>query len=175
MKRITITTAVVAALAALGCDPTATTEIDAPQFRKGPVIESVTGSGHFTDSNGNIRTFTMSAKRLSDGSVIGQWERVNHLGGGSEAAAKSHGVVTCFTNIDGDSVLMGGYATSGAFSTPPNNEVRWQVADNGPGGTDQNSLQWVGGSPGRAAKWCALGGKDSPKQDLTAGNITVRP
>ena len=111
MKRISFATAVTAALAALACEPMATTEVDAPQFRRGRVIESVTGGGNFTDFRGDFRTFTVSAKKFADGSVIGQWERVNHLGGG-EREFKSHGVVTCFSNI-GSSVLMGGFVTSG--------------------------------------------------------------
>ncbi len=168
-------TAALVALTFVACQDgvVAPEEVDAPQFRRGRVIESVTGGGNFTDFRGDFRTFTVSAKKFADGSVIGQWERVNHRGGGAEAMFKSHGVVTCFNNI-GSSVLMGGYATSGRLSTPPNNEVRWHVVDNGPGATDQNSLQFVGQPPGIAALWCdgVFGLNDL--NDVTQGNITVR-
>ena len=174
MKRTSLATAVTAALLALGCERVATTEVDAPQFRKGgPVIESVTGGGSFTF--GHFRTFTVSAKRFADGSVIGRWERVNHIGGGGEATFKSQGVVTCFNNI-GSSVLMGGYATSGRRSTPSNNEVAWHLVDNGPGATDQNSHQFTEQPPGLAALWCNE--RFDPDQlslfDVTQGSITVR-
>ena len=176
MKRTSLATAVTAALLALGCERVATTEVDAPQFRKeGPVIESVTGGGSFTVF-GNFRTFTLSAKRFADGSVIGRWERVNHNGGGSEATFKSQGVVTCFNNI-GTSVLMGGFATSGRRSTPPNNEVAWHLVDNGPGATDQNSHQLTEQPPGIAASWCNEGFPPPPNLtllDVTQGSITVR-
>ncbi len=133
----------------------------------------MTGGGNFTDFRGDFRTFTVSAKKFADGTVIGQWERVNHRGDGSEATSKSHGVVTCFDNI-GSSVLMGGYATSGAASTPPNNEVAWHLVDNGPGATDQNSLQFTRQPPGFAARWCAGEFGLNALNDVTQGQIRVR-
>ncbi len=174
MKCISLATAITAALAALGCEPIATTEAEAPQFRRGRVIESVTGAGGFTDPAGNFRTFTVSAKRFADGTVIGQWERVNHRGGGAEAIFKSHGVVTCFNNI-GSSVLMGGFTTVGPTSGFVNNGNVWHLVDNGPGATDQNSLQFVGQPPGTAALWCDGVFALSALNDVTQGNITVRP
>ena len=158
----------------LGCDPVVQPEAPTPNFAgRGRVVESVTGAGNFTDPNGDFRTFSVSARRFDDGTVTGQWERVNHRGG-SEASSKSHGVVTCFNNIGGGSVLMGGFATSGRNSAPPNNEVGWNVKDNGPGATDQNSLQFVGNPPGIAARWC--GGEFGlfALNDVTQGQIRVR-
>ncbi|NIS64373.1 MAG: hypothetical protein GTO05_04325, partial [Gemmatimonadales bacterium] len=98
-------------------------EAPVPSFSAGPVVQSVTGSGHFVyvkDFN-YIRIFTDVGQRLADGTVRGQWER-----------NMSHGVVTCMTII-GNQAWLGGYATSGPFSTPPNNEVAWRVTDNGQG------------------------------------------
>ncbi len=126
-------------------------EAPVPSFSTGPVVQSVTGSGNFVGVPVFIRIFTDVGQRLADGTVRGQWERVNHgLPGG---AGSSHGVVTCMTII-GNQAWLGGYATSGNFSTPPNNEVAWRVTDNGQGANappDEISLQCVGAEPGFAA------------------------
>ena len=173
MKPILAITAL-SVVSILACDSVVQPEAPTPDFTVGGgVVESVTGAGGFTDGGGNFRTFTVSAKRFADGTVIGQWERVNHRGGGSEAVSKSHGVVTCFNNI-GSSVLMGGFTTVGFRSAPPNNENGWHLVDNGPGATDQNSLQFTGGPPGFAARWCA-GVIGLPLlNNVTQGSITVR-
>ena len=173
MKPISAITAL-SVIGLLACDPVVQPEAPTPDFAtRGRVVESVTGGGNFTDFRGDFRTFTVSAQKFADGTVIGQWERVNHRGGGSEARTKSHGVVTCFNNIGG-SVRIGGFATSGFRSAPPNNEVAWNVVDNGPGATDQNSLQATGEIPGIAARWC--GGEFGliALNDVTQGNIRVR-
>ncbi len=150
-------------------------EAPAPRFSQGPVVQSVTGSGNFHFQGDFVRIFTDVAQLLADGSVRGQWERANPgvPGGG---ATKSHGVVTCFTII-GNQAWLGGYATSGNFSTPPDNEVGWRVVDNGQGANsppDEISLQAVARPPGFAASWCA----NTPPLGtfpIQAGNIQVRP
>ncbi len=168
----------VAALSVVGvlaCDPVVQPEAPTPNFAgRGGVVESVTGSGHF-----RRRTFTVSAQRFADGSVTGQWERINHVAGGGEAEFRSHGVVTCFNNV-GSSVFIGGLATGGRKSTPPNNGVAWRVADNGPGGaTDQNSFQFTGAPPLDVADYCNLVFDEIPTLftilfTILRGNITVR-
>ena len=141
---------------------------------KRAVTQSVSGSGNFTDGNGDFRTFSFNAKLHADGTVKGQWERVNHKENASES--KSHGVVTCFT-IDGNQAWLGGYATSGLYSETPNNEVGWRVVDNGQGNNanpDQISLQYVGAVPGSAANYCADKNEDPTLNDVAAGNIQIK-
>ena len=148
--------------------------INVDGFGKGAVTQSVSGSGNFTDANGDFRTFSFNAKLHADGSVSGQWERVNHRENASES--KSHGVVTCFT-IDGNQAWLGGYATSGVFSDAPNNEVYWRVMDNGQGNNsdpDQISLQAVGRVPGTASFYCEGKFETPVFNDVAAGDIQIK-
>ena len=46
---------------------------------KGSVVQSATGSGSFIFAGGN-RTFSFTAQLFADGSVKGEWQRVNHVG-----------------------------------------------------------------------------------------------
>ena len=145
----------------------------APLPGKGKVVQSVTGAGQFTDGGGDFRTFAFTARRYADGSVAGQWERVNHRG--NAKSTKSHGVVTCFTVV-GNKAWLSGFATSGRFSTPPFNNVAWRVVDNGQGKNspaDQMSLQFVGTSATFAANYCANLPTFQTLFD-TKGNIQVR-
>ncbi len=165
MKCISLATAVTAALAALGCEPIATTEVEAPQFRRGRVIESVTGSGHFTQG-GQLRTFSFSAVKRADGTVTGEWQRFARAIG-----AKAHGDVTCFT-IVGDQAWLGGVVER---TTTIPGEVAWTVIDNGEGAnsaSDQISLQNVGRPPGFADDFCAA---QPPRTlfDIEKGNIQI--
>ena len=159
----------------LACDPVVQPEAPSPDFAGrggGGVVEKVTGAGNFTDPAGNFRTFAFTAQRRADGSVHGQWERVNHRENASET--KSHGRITCFTIVD-NRVWLGGFATSGRLSTPPNNEVSWDVIDNGQGANspaDQISLQGVGRVPGHADFRCALQFLRT-MFDIEAGNIKI--
>ncbi len=165
MKRISFATAITAALAALGCEPIATTDVDAPQFSTGRVVESVTGSGHFT-RGGQLRTFSFSAVKRADGTVTGEWQRFARAIG-----AKAHGDVTCFT-INGNQVWLGGVVER---TTTIPGEVAWTVIDNGEGANsaaDQISLQSVGGGPGFADAFC---GAQPPRTmfDIEKGNIQI--
>ena len=150
-------------------------DIPSPLLGKGAVVQSVTGSGNFTDADGNFRTFSFTARRHADGTVDGQWQRVNHV---NESETKAHGEVTCFT-IEDSRARLGGFATSGLFSEPPDNEVAWRVADNGQVANslpDQISLQFVGVAPGIVDLYCDGVFGDIPDlNDVEAGNIQVRP
>lgn len=158
-----------------GADPLA------PAFSAshGRVVQSVTGSGSFVvpTQEGDWRTFAFTARRYDDGTVAGQWQRIRREDGNA-ADSKSHGVVTCFT-IDGDAAWIGGYATTGLFSDPPNNETGFRVVDNGQGANadpDQMSLEFVGAGEGFAADYCETTPESpSPLFDLEAGNIQVKP
>ncbi len=142
----------------------------------GRVVQSVSGSGHFTDAGGDPRFFSFTAERFADGSVDGQWERVNLRGDASQT--KSHGKITCFTVI-GNSAFLGGFATSGRLSAPPSNEVAWRVVDNGPPSVnnppDLNSLQFIGAVPGFAAAYCAAPPATPATFIVAQGDIRVRP
>ena len=170
--------ALLCSAALVACEPVSAPEVDVPDpsFGKGRVIQSVTGSGHFI-FQGNNRTFSFTARRHADGTVSGQWQRVNHIGNASQT--KAHGRVTCFT-ILGNQAILGGFATSGAFSAAPNNEVGWQVEDNGQGANspaDRIGAQFVLLAPGDAASICNQT-FFFPLPALTnvlQGNIQVRP
>ena len=137
---------------------------------KSPVVESVTGSGSFT--TGAWRTFSFTARRYADGSVDGEWERINH---GNERESKSHGKVVCLTII-GNEAWIGTIATSGAFSDPGFNEGGVRVIDNGQGANsppDKMSLQRINRETGFAEWFCAA----TPETELyvlEAGNIQIK-
>ena len=99
----------------------------------GPVIETVTGSGHFTPaigSNAGVwRTLSMTARKYADGSVRGSYVRTAHPEG--EPAVTNKGIITCFTVI-GNKVWIGGYE----LTAPEPNDVAWQAVDNGEGASD---------------------------------------
>ncbi len=170
--------ALICAAAIVGCEPVSEPDYVAtsPNFGRGPVVESASGSGSFiVDPPGDRRTFSFTAKRFADGSVEGQWERIRRQDGNA-ADSKSHGVVTCFTII-GNQAWVGGMATSGVASDPPNNETAFRVVDNGQGKNapaDQMSLQFVSGGPGFAAGYCDATPESPALRDIESGNIQVK-
>jgi hypothetical protein len=143
------------------------------KLNKGRVVEKVTGSGHFTTPAGDFRTFSFTARLYTDGSIDGRWVRVRRVNGEN---VHSQGVVTCFTIVD-NKVWLGGYATHGLYSEPPDNEVGWRVVDNGQGNNsppDQISLQFVGAEPGFAVDYCSTTPEGpAPLYDIEAGNIQL--
>ncbi len=144
------------------------------RVHKGGVVESVTGSGHLTAALGDWRTFSFTARRYADGTVKGQWERARRQDGNA-ADSKSHGVVTCFTVV-GDQAWIGGYATSGLHSDPPN-AVAWRVVDNSreeSTGPDQISGQYWRAGRSYPASYCANTPEDPALTDIEAGSIQIR-
>ncbi len=137
---------------------------------KGRVVKSVTGSGHFR-INGKLRNFAFNAREYADGTVDGQWQVHNR-----KMDAKGHGEVTCLTFI-GNQAWLGGFATSGVASAPPNNEVAWRVVDNGEGKNalpdDQISLQFFTGPAGFASSYCDATPAAPDLNDIEAGNIKI--
>lgn len=137
----------------------------------GPVVERVSGSGHFMypQVDGAWRTFSFTARRYADGSVRGEYQLHNRLAG-----AKTHGEVTCFEAQDGQ-IWLGGFETNGPYADTPSHEVGWVVADNGEGSaapSDQISLQSVGMPLGSASAYCTY--KPVPILfDVVSGNIQV--
>lgn len=140
----------------------------------GPVVQSVRGSGHFSDSEGQLRTFTFAARRHEDGRVSGEWQRIARSG---DFEGVAHGNITCFTIEDGNKARLGGFAQSGPLSTAPNNGVGWRVVDNGQGANgapDQISLQFIGLSPEIVEPYCDwVFGDFPPLLDVQLGNIQV--
>lgn len=115
-----------------GCvdDPvTVPVDVTQPQMSVdlGPVLERVTGSGHFEAAPPALtlgwRTFTMTIRKHADGSVWGGFTRVSHLADGG--VERNRGIVTCFT-IVGNTAWVGGETDDGV-------EVAWQIVDNGEG------------------------------------------
>lgn len=142
---------------------------------RGSVVESVSGSGSFTTSDGDWRTFSFTARRYDDGTVEGQWGRIRRTDG-TAAETKSRGFVTCFS-VAGNQVWLGGIATHGEHSAPPWNRVAWRAVDNGAGQIgppDQISEQYWQGGGTLPAWYCAsqYGGPDL--YDIEAGNISIR-
>jgi hypothetical protein len=96
-----------------------------------PVVQRITGSGHMVvqppvANPGSWRTFSMTARRMADGTVKGSYQRVVHPPDGGPAIV-NHGTVTCFTVI-GNRAWIGGHE-EGYEPT----DVAWQVEDNGEG------------------------------------------
>jgi len=144
------------------------------RVHKGPVVESVSGTGNYTTSQGDWRTFNFTAQRHEDGTVDGQWERIRREDGNA-ADSKSHGIVTCLTVV-GSQAWIGGIATSGLNSAPPN-RVAWRVVDNGHGASaapDEISGQYWMAGRGFPAWYCAETPPDPALNDIEAGNIRIK-
>jgi hypothetical protein len=144
------------------------------RVQKGEVEESVMGNGSFTTLDGAWRSFSFTARRFSDGTVDGQWERITRPDGNA-ADSKSHGVISCFT-VEGDQAWLGGFATSGTY-TGFSDGVSWRVVDNGGGSSttpDQISLQYVGQGKSSPAVYCTARPElPDPLYDIEAGNIHI--
>jgi hypothetical protein len=145
----------------------------------GGVIESMTGSGHFTGSNGEFVSFAHNAVKQADGTITGNY--VIHL---RSLDAVFKGPITCLAVV-GNHAWAGGIAES-VTSTNPNlaalegQEMWFQVQDNGEGANDPPDMTTtigvtpVGGPPGQAAAYCA--NVPPPRTFLVVekGNIQVR-
>ncbi|MGD8277509.1 MAG: hypothetical protein PVH00_05760 [Gemmatimonadota bacterium] len=141
------------------------------RVHRGAVVESVTGTGNYTTAQGDWRTFNFTARRYSDGTVDGQWERIRREDGNA-ADSKSRGVVTCLT-IVGNEAWIGGLTTRGLHSDPPTG-VAWRVLDSGAGtpAPDRISAQYTWGM-GYPAWYCANTPADPDLNDVRAGAIVV--
>ncbi len=175
MSKAPRTVALVAAvgLATLGCERSP--DVAGPLFGvagANRVVQSVTGSGHFT-SGGEFRTFAFNAVRRADGTVTGEYQGHNRA-----ADVHWHGNVTCFTVI-GNQAWIGG--TTETSSDPnlivPGTQSGFRVADNGEGRNtppDQISLQFINAGAGFANAYCGAAPPAPALNDVQAGNIQVR-
>jgi hypothetical protein len=79
------------------------------QLDKNPVVEAVTGSGHYVMLNTQSwRTFSFNARRTAEGAVKGSLHIRHHRERGT--GAKVSGTVTCFA-IEGNQAWLAGYLT----------------------------------------------------------------
>ena len=166
------------AFALSACEQTPAVGVDVePAFSRGrgPVVESVTGFGLFTQ-DGEPTTFSFTARRYADDSVEGEWERKNRS---ADPDLRGHGNVTCF-NIIGDRAWIGGIIEQ--FPSDPGrvgSEAAWRVVDKGQGANappDQISRTINPGDFGLSASdFCDLASSRLGVRDLEAGNISVSP
>lgn len=116
--RTPIATAV-ALLAAVSCDgnlPTAVTDegavtekVDLQVSNQGQVVtEAVTGSAHYTNNVGNLRTLTFAVRQYADGSVRGVFLLVGH----AQPPNVSRGPLTCVSVVDNEAWIGGFYEKS---------------------------------------------------------------
>ena len=144
----------------------------------GPVA-SMSGSGHFTGSNGEMVTFTHQAQLLADGTVKGSYNI--HL---RSLDAVFKGPITCLAVV-GNHAWAGGIAETVTSSNPnlaalEGQEMWFQVIDNGEGANDPPDITSsigvtpVGGPPGQALAYCQA--MPPPRFPLVVeqGNIQVR-
>ena len=122
-----------------------------------------------------LRHFSFTAldqRRDEDGAtVVGQFEMFDPATG-----ERVHGIVTCFLILNGNEARVGGQVTQ----PPPGEagvvEVGFQVADNGPRGTDQISDLIT--HDDNAAQVAFCNGEDLAinlnLRDIEGGNIEVR-
>ena len=147
--------------------------------RAAGVAQSVTGSGDFTGSNGEMVTFSYTAYVLGDGSVRGHYQ-INLR----SLDASFHGPVTCLS-VAGNRGWIGGVAEQ-VRSTNPNlaalegNDMWFQVQDNGEGANDPPDrttsigVTPVGGPPGEAQAYCNNMPAPITFRPIEQGNIQVR-
>jgi len=163
----------IAALLAVGwwaCaePPTGAVQDVAVQSVVGPVVESVTGSGHFTvPANDTWRTFSFAALRGADGTVDGTFHlRMHDPAGGANLSGR----VDCFT-IVGNEVWLAGVIEKGGPAA--GTAAGWRVVDNGEGNQgppDQITRQRRNIDP---VAWCADLPTIQVLQDVVAGNIVI--
>ncbi len=131
--------------------------------KKGPVVASASGAWTIA----GVRVIAFTARQHADGTVAGQWQRVNQPG------TANHGDVVCL-NITGNQARIGTIARSGPFA---GQEGGFRAVDNGEGSNaapDQVSLQFVNLGPGGAAAYCAGAPAGPPLNNVGAGNVQIR-
>lgn len=133
-----------------------------PAVSHGQVVTLVTGSWAV---NG-VRTFAFTARRYADGTVGGEWKRVNQPN-------PNHGDIVCL-NIVGNQAWIGTIEERGTYAP---GEGGFRVIDNGEGENappDQMSKQFVGAGAGFAKAYCASTLAAPDLNDVGAGAIQIR-
>lgn len=113
---------------------------DNTTLKKGAVVQSATGSGHFILSE-ELRVFTHNARIKADGAVSGHFDLIRH-----DIGSHVGGLVICL-NIQGDVAYFAGVVEVSNLDNDPNfgvgSYVIWSTIDNGKGANyppDQVSL-----------------------------------
>jgi hypothetical protein len=147
----------------------------------GPVIQSVTGSGHVlvpAVGGGTVRRrLTFEARRYADGSIEGSFQLV-------AGAAIVHGTIGCFavtrTSDGAATARLGGTITDAKFTTfIEGTDTGFFVVDDGEGGgaDDRAGRLIFNAEPGTAAAFCD-GTFTDPRAEqvlpLYAGNVQIQ-
>jgi hypothetical protein len=136
----------------------------------GPIVESVTGSGHVYRPFWDVwRTFSVAAIKRGDGTVRGNLQIANH---GDFPYADSRGPVTCFT-VDGNQAWIGSIILRSLDPADIGLEIALRVVDNGEGSDadpDQISTAYEVES---AQQFCADTPDWPPLRPIEAGSIQV--
>lgn len=157
----------------IGCadQPLPTELTKGPLFNSsGPVVQSVTGSGHTTRPATDIwRTFSINARKYPDRTVEGQFQVNNH--GGTNF---HHGIVTCMT-FYGNRAWLGVYFTKSTNPSAEDTEGILRVVDNGEGkNADPDQISYIAFGNVDAAAFCDATPDFPLLHDVESGNIQVR-
>ena len=153
-------------LALSACEQPSAVAVDVePAFARGRVVESVIGSW----SVEGVRTFGFTARQHADGSVAGEWQRVN------QNLDRTHnGTVLCL-RIIGLQAWIGTLTKTGPQA---GQEGGFRVFDAGEGANapipDLMSLHAVNLGPGGAAAFCAAAPNFPAFNLVGAGQVQVR-
>jgi hypothetical protein len=139
---------------------------DQPAFMVGGgVAQSATGSW----AREGVRTFAVTARRYADGTVAGQWERVQ------QGIRRIHGEVLCMTII-GNEAWIGTRTTVASDPARVGTEGGFRMVDNGEGANaapDQMTLQAVNRGPGFADFYCAATPPNQLLRTVGAGQVQI--
>jgi hypothetical protein len=145
----------------------------------GPVVQTVTGSGHVlvpaVGGGTLLRRLTFEVRRYADGSVEGSFQLV-------AGAAIVHGTISCFdvsASAGGLTARLGGTVTDAKFTTfVEGTDTGFLVVDAGEGGGAEDGAGRLifNADPGTAASFCD-GTFTDPRADqvlpLQAGNVQI--
>jgi hypothetical protein len=98
--------------------------------RGGGAPQAVTGSGHYINNVGNLRTFSFQVRRNADGSVRGVFQLIGH----ARPPARWHGRLTCFS-VAGNEAWIGGFYEKSTNPALVDTGFGFYVKDNGEGGS----------------------------------------
>jgi len=158
-----------AGVSACAESPTGAVQDFTMQSVAGPVVEAVSGSGHFSlPGDGTWRTFSFAALRGADGSVDGNFHLRTHVPGGG---AKVSGRIVCFSIVGNEAWLAG--VIEKAVGPAAGTTVGWRVVDNGEGSAVPPDRITRQRRSVDTAAYCADMPTDQELNDVEAGNIVI--
>jgi hypothetical protein len=164
------------ALALLGgCDASSVTEAlnqNGPPLYSvaGPIVESATGSGHYTAGD-QIRTFAFSAVKGTDGSVNGEYHINVHA-----SDLFFHVTVTCM-DVVGNSAWVAGIIDKASGPPVIEGTVSYFYTTDGGEGSDAVdivSVARINDRPESAQEFCTQHPTVLPPRVVEKGNVQVR-